>query len=378
MLSTNPVLRYMLGAAALVVIVAGIKASQAAMVPLLLSLFIAVLCGPVLFWLTAKRVPTALAIALIIVGVAGLLALLSSVVSGSVNQFISDLPFYQARLGELNMQFLRWAETTLAGFGVEFSGERLRDMVNPGQLLGMVGTTLNSFGNIMTNLVLILVTVIFILSEMHGWKSKLVFIDRNGGSGKLSASFARVGETIVHYMTLKLWVSLATGVAIALWLWVIGVDYFILWALVAFLLNFIPNIGSILAAIPAVLLAVVQLGLPEAAFTALGYVVVNMVMGNVVEPRIMGKGLNLSPLVVFLSLILWGWILGPVGMFLSVPLTMGLKIAFENFPETRSLAIMMGGAIPDDELNPMSDDELSEASQHHEHPESDADFGERQ
>lgn len=378
MLSTNPVLRYMLGAAALVVIVAGIKAAQAAMVPLLLSLFIAVLCGPVLFWLTSRKVPTALAITLIIIGVSGVLAVLSSVVSGSVNQFISDLPFYQTRLSALNSQFLTWAETTLAGFGVEFSGDRIRDMVNPSQLLGMVGTTLNSFGNIMTNLLLILVTVIFILSEMHSWKSKLLFIDRNGGSGKLSQSFARVGETVVHYMTLKLWVSMATGLFIAVWLWAIGVDYFVLWALVAFLLNFIPNIGSILAAIPAVLLAVVQLGVPEAAFTALGYVVVNMVMGNVVEPRIMGKGLNLSPLVVFLSLILWGWILGPVGMFLSVPLTMALKIAFENFPETRSLAIMIGGAIPDDELNPMSDEELSDAARKHDtggsEADSDADF----
>jgi predicted PurR-regulated permease PerM len=116
----------------------------------------------------------------------------------------------------------------------------------------------------------------------------------------------------------------------------------VLWGLVAFLLNFIPTVGSFIAAVPAVLLALVQLGAFEASLTLVGFVVVNLIMGNVLEPRWMGRGLNLSPLVVFVSLVLWGWVLGPVGMLLSIPLTIMLKIALESQDETRWIGVMMG------------------------------------
>jgi len=115
-----------------------------------------------------------------------------------------------------------------------------------------------------------------------------------------------------------------------------------LWGLVAFLLNFIPTVGSFIAAVPAVLLALVQLGAFEAGLTLVGFVVVNLIIGNVIEPRWMGRGLNLSPLVVFVSLVLWGWVLGPVGMLLSIPLTIMLKIALESQNETRWIGVMMG------------------------------------
>ncbi|MEC8428670.1 MAG: AI-2E family transporter, partial [Pseudomonadota bacterium] len=132
------------------------------------------------------------------------------------------------------------------------------------------------------------------------------------------------------------------GVLVLLWLLFLGVDYPVLWAMLAFMLNFVPNLGSILAAIPAVLLALVQLGPFEAIWVAVGYVVVNTVVGNVLEPRIMGRGLDLSTLVVFVSLVFWGWVLGPVGMLLSVPLTMTVKIALENFKDTEWIAVMLG------------------------------------
>ena len=135
-----------------------------------------------------------------------------------------------------------------------------------------------------------------------------------------------------------------TGLVIFIWLWVLGVDYAILWGLLSFLLNFIPTVGSFIAAVPAVLLALVQLGILHAGLTLSGFVLVNLVMGNVIEPRWMGRGLNLSPLVVFVSLVLWGWVLGPVGMLLSIPLTIMVKIALENQPESRWISIMLGGA----------------------------------
>ena len=122
-----------------------------------------------------------------------------------------------------------------------------------------------------------------------------------------------------------------------------------LWGTLAFLLNYVPNIGSIIAAIPALLLALVQLGPGAVLWSAIGYLVVNNLVGNVIEPRFMGRGLGLSTLVVFLSLVFWGWVLGPVGMFLSVPLTMTLKIALDSSEETRWIAILLGPEVDEAE-----------------------------
>jgi len=133
-----------------------------------------------------------------------------------------------------------------------------------------------------------------------------------------------------------------TGLIIAIAMWIIGVDYPVLWGVLAFMLNFVPNIGSIIAAVPAVLLAMVQLGLPSALVVAAVYVAVNVLIGNIVEPRFMGKGLGLSTLVVFVSLVFWGWVLGPVGMLLSVPLTITVKLALDSKPETQWLGHLLG------------------------------------
>jgi predicted PurR-regulated permease PerM len=189
---------------------------------------------------------------------------------------------------------------------------------------------------------LILLTVVFILLEASSFPAKL-----RASAGDPEATMKGFGKfigTVQKYMAIKTWISLATGGTIAIWLSVIGVDYPLLWGLLAFLFNYVPNIGSIIAAVPAVLLAFVQLGGGHAAFTALGFLVANIVMGNVVEPRVMGKGLGLSTLVVFLSLVFWGWVLGLVGMLLAVPLTMTVKIALESNEETRHIAVLLGPA----------------------------------
>ena len=131
---------------------------------------------------------------------------------------------------------------------------------------------------------------------------------------------------------------------IGLWLLVLGIDFALLWGLLACLLNFVPTVGSIIAGVPAVLLALIQGGPGLAAATAAGYLATNLVMGNIIEPKVMGRGLGLSALVIFLSLIFWGWVFGPIGMLLSVPLTMIAKVALEAGESTRWMAIMMGAS----------------------------------
>jgi predicted PurR-regulated permease PerM len=163
------------------------------------------------------------------------------------------------------------------------------------------------------------------------------------------SGFGRFSDTLNRYLVIKSSMSLATGVTITIALYILGVDYPVLWGIIAFMLNFVPNIGSVIAAIPAVLMALVQFGFAAAGWVALVYVVVNSVYGNLVEPKLMGRSLGLSTLVVFASLVFWGWLLGPVGMFLSVPLTMTMKIAFEASDESRWLAVLLGS---EDDLPP--------------------------
>ena len=163
--------------------------------------------------------------------------------------------------------------------------------------------------------------------------------------------FYQFAENMNRYIAIKTSVSLATGLLATSCLWILGVDFPSLWGLLAFLLNYVPNIGSFIAAIPPLLLALIQLGPGAATGVAVGFFAINVFMGNGVEPRFMGRGLGLSTLVVFVSLVVWGWILGPVGMLLSVPLTMTAKIALEANPGTEWLAHLLGpaDALPEPE-----------------------------
>jgi len=324
-----------LSSAAFIIIVAGMQAAASLLVPFLLATFIAIICLAPLNWLTARGISTGLAVMLIALGMVIVGLLVGGFVGASVADFLRNLASYQEHLKALTGNTVHW----LSGLGLTLSSKSVLAAFDPSAAMGMVGKLLAGLGNALANTLMIILTVIFLLIEAsvlpHKWHAM----------GKDAPSMQGVDQFIASvsaYFSIKSGISLATGIFIAIWLAVLGVDYPVLWGLVAFLFNFVPNIGSIIAAVPAVLLALVQLGGGEALLAGLGYVIANVVMGNVVEPRFMGKGVGLSALVVFLSLIFWGWILGPVGMLLSVPLTMIVKIALESGQNTRWLAILLG------------------------------------
>lgn len=329
----------LLAAAAFVVVVAGLKAAQALVNPFLLAVFIAVISAPALFWLEGRgRLPRGIALLVVILAVVGALFALSVVVGASVNDFTNDLPRYTERL---KGQFGSTVDT-LRGLGIDLPQDRagMLDQINPAWVLELAGDLFNGFGVVLANAFLILLTVVFILLEASSFSRKLHAIARDAHLTRTNVD--AFTATVRRYLGIKSLMSLGTGAAVWLWLWLLGVDYPILWGLLAFLLNYVPNIGSIIAAVPAVLLALVQLGPATALWAAAGYLAANILFGNVLEPRFMGRGVGLSPLVVFLSLIFWGWVLGPVGMFLSVPLTITAKIALAANDETRWVAVLLG------------------------------------
>ena len=326
----------MVTSAAFVIVIAGMRAAAGIINPFLLSVFLAILLSPPLFWMQRNRVPNALAIAVIILILLAVMSLMGMIVERSVNSFSRELPAYQQRLTVITGAVFDW----LGKMGLKVSASPLTDYFSPGKAMRMAANLLSGLTGLFTNLFFIFLTSIFMLLAAAGFPRKVqaAFEDPEKTVGHFRTFFRSVNR----YLVIKTIFSLATGLCIWIWLAILGVDFAPTWGMVAFFLNFVPNIGSIIAAVPAVLLALVQLGLAKALLTAIGYVVFNLVMGNVVEPRFMGRGLGLSTLVVFLSLLFWGWVLGPVGMLLSVPLTITVKIALDSHDETRWVAVLLG------------------------------------
>jgi predicted PurR-regulated permease PerM len=328
---------FILTMAAFVVIVAGLKAAQDIIILFLLSGFIAIICGPPVIWLRKKGLPTGPAILVVILGVALCGLLVTAMIGSSINDFTNELPAYQAKIDIKTTQLAG----LLSKLGINIEDKTLSEYIDPGATMHFASTLLSGFGNVLSNAFIILLTVIFILLEASSFRTKIKKVFTSHRPGFSLADFDHFIASVNQYMAIKTWISLATGILVAVWLAVLQVDFPLIWGLLAFLLNYVPNIGSIIAAVPATLLALIQLGPTVALLTASGFALVNIVIGNVIEPRFMGKGLGLSTLVVFISLAFWGWILGPVGMLLSVPLTMTVKIALANSEETGWISTMM-------------------------------------
>ena len=329
--------------AAFVVVAAGIKLAAVIVVPFLLSVFLAILAGPPVFWLHRNRVPRWLAILTVILSIGGFVGLVGVLAAASLSDFANSLPGYQARLLSQWEQTLVSLEDLLTRLGIQEISDSVWDQSDLSRIFGttaqFAGATLLQFGNIVTKSLMAVLIVTFMLLEAFRLPKKLQpLLDESDRKWEHFEGFAR---SVQKYIAIKTLTSLATGVAITLWVWVLGVDYAIFWGLLGFLLNYIPNIGSFIAAIPAVLMAAVQYGGGTALVVALGYVGINIVIGGLIEPQFMGDGVGLSPLVVFMSLVFWGFLLGPVGMLLSTPLTISVKLALEGYPDARWIATLI-------------------------------------
>ncbi|MCL7411610.1 MAG: AI-2E family transporter [Methanosarcinaceae archaeon] len=318
------------------VIVAGMHAAESIIVPFLLSIFLAVLWSSPLFWLQKKGVPMPIAMLFVVVAVIAIGLVLVAFIGSTLEDLSIAIPIYQDNLDQEITLMLVWLES----IGISIPDQALVGIIDQAKITQLLTAVLTGLGGLLTNALLVLLMVLFMLFEASGIPTKLRVA--LGDADATITQLSKIVDSIKRYLAIKTMISLATGILIAVWLAIIGVDYPLLWGLLAFLLNYIPNIGSFIASIPALLVAFIQLGVGTAMLALTGYILVNGVIGNVIEPRVMGKGVGLSTLVVFLSLVFWGWVLGSVGMLLSVPLTMCIKIALESSEDTRWMAILMG------------------------------------
>jgi len=327
--------------AAFVVIVAGVKAASSIVIPFLLSIFIATVSAPAISWLEKLKIPRIIAFMLVLATVVFVLFGFGYILSTSVDSFLSNTPEYTAKIMDMVGSF----KGVLDKFGLSISKSDLESMFDPSGLLNFAGGFLKSFSNVLSKSFIIFLGVTFMLFETSSLKTKMYLLAKQSDSKE--DPFAKFSDKLNSYLAIKTVISLITGVLVTLGLTIIGVDFALLLGVIAFLLNYIPSIGSIIAAVPAVLVALVGLDMTSVIWVIALYLTINIVMGNVVEPRYMGKGLGLSVVVIFFSLIFWGWVLGSVGMFLAIPLSMTIKLAFESHPSTKPIAMLLSSVDED-------------------------------
>jgi predicted PurR-regulated permease PerM len=288
-------------------------------------------------------VPEWAALTLVILGAVVAMVGVGAVVGESVARFQGELPFYRERLQVIFSSLFTWVE----GLGLGVRADDLAARFDTSRIMALAGTTPGALLAAASDAVVVALTVIFMLVEANDLPNKLRAMRKSPDDDL--ADFSQATDNVQKYVAIKSLVSAMTALLVILLTWICDVDFPMLWGLLAFLFNFVPNIGSVIAAVPAVLLALVQHGPGTATAVGVGYIAINMIIGNVVEPRMMGQRLGLSTLVVFLSLIFWGWVWGPLGMLLSVPLTVIVKIILEQSNDGHAVAVLLGPGIEFDE-----------------------------
>lgn len=319
----------------LVIILTGIRFAADIIVPFILALFIAVILNPLVQRMGRLRLPRVVAITLLISVIVLGMVLLLAYLGTSLNELTRTLPQYRSSLAVPLQQLEPWLQR--AGIGV--SVEDLLKYIDPNAAMSLVTGLLAQLSNAMSAIFLLLLTVVFMLLEVPQLPAKLQPLMSRPAEGM--GAIQRAVDSVSRYLVLKTAISIITGLVVWGMLAALGVRFAFIWGLLAFALNYIPNIGSVLAALPPIAQVLVFNGFYDALIVLGGYLLVNLVFGNILEPRVMGRGLGLSTLVVFLSLIFWGWLLGPVGMLLSVPLTIIVKIALEQTEGGRSIALLL-------------------------------------
>jgi AI-2 transport protein TqsA len=331
--------QFFLIAASMVVIIYGLNQAQGVVSLFLLSAFIALITTPSVLWMERHRIPRSIAVLLVISTMIALLLIMGVIVGASLSSFSDALPFYQQRLREEVLAL----KPFLASKHIMVTDKVLLEYFNPGPILGIAVGALSQMGAALSNILLILLTVVFILLEASSFPVKIRSV--LGDPKRAFPQFTKFVHELKRYMIIKTVINLSAGILIAVWLILLGVDFPVLWGFMTFLLLYIPNVGSVIAAVPAVLLALTQHGGGTAILAALGYFAVGTILGNILEPKIMGSKLGMSTLVVFLSMIFWGTMLGPVGVVLCIPLTMTVKAAFESNERTAWIGVILGPEI---------------------------------
>jgi len=325
----------------LVLIIGGMKTAAHIVNMVLLAYVLVLLTVPIHRWLTKRRVPSFVAVLFILLSIVGLFAIVGLFIGMSIAQLEKDLPAYQAQL----MDTVTNVQTWLAGKGLDISTLPLPTSIPLSSIaqpaLSFASKLFSGISSGISSIALVMVILFFALLENGRAVTRIQ--NAFASSRDTLASIRTVNDGLRKYIVLKAVTGAAMAVADTALLFAVGVEFAPLWGLLAFLMNFIPNIGFAIAVIPPVILAFLQFGLGKALIVLVGYVIINTLVNTILAPRIMGKGLNLSPTVIFIALLFWSWVLGGVGIFMAVPLLIMVKVLAGEYDDTRWLAEVVSG-----------------------------------
>ena len=343
----------------LVLLVAGLKAAQAFFLPIMLAFFVATVSLPITNWLIKKRFPRSLAVLVtVLVDFSFIVALLllASTLADDLQTKWNDR--YAAEVTRRVQTESVSLARTLEQWGVKDAREKInvavqRNLENLQNIrfervwdlgTGLLGRVIGFFGAFLV----VLILTIFMLLEAGMFGRRLDFISQARGPN--IARLLSATKDIQRYLAIKTVISLATGILAGFLCWTAGLDFYILWGILAYALNYIPVIGSIVAGVPPTILALITSGVPNAAIVAGGYLLINNILGNFLEPLLVGRRFGISTLVVIMAVMFWGWMWGPVGMLLAVPITMMLKVILEGSDEFRWIAVAISSNHGPDEM----------------------------
>jgi AI-2 transport protein TqsA len=346
-------LRVMVGLAATVVVFVGMRLAAPILNPILFAVVLALLFSPIYAWLRRHRIPTPLALIFMLVGLTVLFVGIFLIMGISIARFSGDIASYT---GKLNVQVGNLQDLARSA---GLSDVNIRDAVKPSALAGAIGGVLAGVADFLSNLFLILVIVLFLLAEGPAIMNRL---RASAGSDHPQVERLTIfGRNVVRQLGLRAIVNLVTGAGVVVLMFVLGVDFPLMWGILTFFLSFIPWIGLPLAVAPAVVLALAEHGIDRALLVIAGVIVINILAENALSPMLMGRGLSLSPTILFIGFIFWAWLLGGPGAFLAAPLTIFVVLMLGTFPETRWLAAVMGMSAPDPD-DPTPDEDEVEGS----------------
>jgi AI-2 transport protein TqsA len=332
-------LRVMLMLAATVVVLVGIHLGAPILNPIFFAVVLTLLFSPVYSWLKRRGLPAPVALLVMLVMLTVLFLGLIFILGASIGRFGERVGFYTA---ELNGQ-LDDLDALIERLGL--ANVDLQEVVKPSALADAIGVVLSGIAGFLSDLFLILMIMLFLLVEGPAMMNRL---RASAGEGHPQVQrLTTVGQSVVRQFGLRAIVNLVTGAGVTVLMFLLGVDFPLLWGVLTFFLSFVPYIGLVLAVAPAVVLALAEFGVSRAVIVIAGVVVINVLAENVLSPMMMGRGLNLSPTVVFLSFIIWAWLLGGPGAFLALPITLFVAVMFDTFPETMWLASIIGVSSPD-------------------------------
>jgi len=322
----------------LVIVITALKISSNIILPFMMAIFLFVIFLPIMNKLNSYKLPNSLTSLIIFSIIVIVLYLFGSFLISSSHEIGQNIPLYQEQFHKLSPKIVEFFDK----FNIQIDKENLLSMIEPAKILSYSTNIFKSMGSVAVNLFLTLALILFLLLESKTIFEKILYLAKTKNQQhKLESFFTSVNR----YFVIKTFTSFLTALIVYMMLKYFDLQYALLFSVLAFVLNYIPSIGSIIAAFPPLFIAILQLSMMDTIMLSIGYFIINVFIGSFLDPKLMGQGLGLSTLVVFVSMVFWGWIFGPIGMLLAVPLTIVIKIASDKSDNYHWLSVMLSDKV---------------------------------